>query len=171
MDNGQFIGMTNGSVQLISAEHNFALNLLASLLILWLMSVLVVVIAIFTSTFLSWPIAIVLTLLILLGHWGVEQLGDTLNPGVGRSVAADFGVSDKTRTQVISSSIDALAKVLTAVAAVLPDLSKFPVMENITRGVATPPRQLAQALGVLFSYGLPMLVVSFIILKNKEVAP
>ncbi|HSZ59965.1 MAG TPA: hypothetical protein VK797_30260 [Tepidisphaeraceae bacterium] len=171
MDNGQFIGLTNSSVQLISAEHSFVLNLLASLLILWLLSVLVVTIAIFTSTFLSWPIAIVLTLLLLLGHWGVEQLGDTLNPGVGRSVAADFGVSDKTRTQVISSSIDALAKVLTAVAAVLPDLSKFPVMENITRGVATPPRQLAQALGVLFSYGLPMLVVSFIILKNKEVAP
>lgn len=171
MDNGQFIGLTNSSVQLISAEHSFVLNLLASLLILWLLSVLVVTIAIFTSTFLSWPIAIVLTLLLLLGHWGVEQLGDTLNPGVGRSVAADFGVSDKTRTQVISTSIDALAKLLTAIAAVLPDLSKFPVMENITRGVATPPRQLAEAFGVLLSYGLPMLVVSFIILKNKEVAP
>jgi ABC-type transport system involved in multi-copper enzyme maturation permease subunit len=171
MDNGQFIGLSDASVQLISAEHSFVLNLLASLLILWLLSVLVVTIAIFTSTFLSWPIAIVLTLLLLLGHWGVEQLGDTLNPGVGRSVAADFGVSDKTRTQVISTSIDTLAKLLTAVAAVLPDLSKFPVMENITRGVATPPRQVAEAFGVLLSYGLPMLVVSFIILKNKEVAP
>jgi hypothetical protein len=171
MDTGQFIGLTNASVQLISAEHSFALNLLASLLILWLLSVLVVTIAIFTSTFLSWPIAIVLTLLILLGHWGVEQLGDTLNPGVGRSVAADFGVVDKTRTQVISQSIDALTKLLTAVAAVLPDLSKFPVMENITRGIATPPRQIAGAFGVLLTYGLPTLVISFIILKNKEVAP
>jgi ABC-type transport system involved in multi-copper enzyme maturation permease subunit len=171
MDNGQFVGLANNSVQLISAEHSFVVNLLASLLLLWLLSILVVTIAIFTSTFLSWPIAIVLTLLLLLGHWGVEQLGDTLNPGVGRGVAAEFGVSDKTQNQLISSSVDALAKLLTTVSAVLPDLSKFPVMENITRGVATPPRQVAEALGVLVCYALPLLVISFIILKNKEVAP
>jgi ABC-type transport system involved in multi-copper enzyme maturation permease subunit len=171
MDNGQFVGLTSSSVELISGEHSFVVNLLASLFLLWLLSILVVTIAIFTSTFLSWPIAIVLTLLILLGHWGVEQLGDTLNPGVGRGVAAEFGVSDKTQNQLISSSVDALAKMLTTVSAVLPDLSKFPVMDNITRGVATPPRQVAEAFGVLFCYGLPLLVISFIILKNKEVAP
>lgn len=171
MDDGQMIGMSRNAVQLISAEHSFAINLLSSLLILWLMSVLVVVIAIFCSTFLSWPIAIVLTLLILLGHWGVGQLGDTLTPGVGRSVASDLGLQDPTQLTVVSSSVDALAKVLTAVAAFLPDLSKFPVMEEITRGVAIPPRKVLDALGVLVCYGLPMIVISFIILKNKEVAP
>ena len=171
MDSGQFIGLTPTSVQLISAEHSFVLNLLASLLILWLMSVLVVVIAIFTSTFLSWPIAIVLTLLILLGHWGVQQLGDTMSPGMGRSVASDLGMQTPTEVQFFSHSVDVLSKGLGAAAMVLPDLSKFPVMENITRGIATPPRQIAGAIGVLLSYGLPMLVISFIILKNKEVAP
>ena len=65
MDEGQLVGMTRTGVQLISSEHSFAINLLASMMILWLMSVLVVIIAIFCSTFLSWPIAIVLT---LLGH-------------------------------------------------------------------------------------------------------
>ena len=38
-------------------------------------------VAIFASTFLSWPIAVVLTLVILLGHWGVAQLGDATAPG------------------------------------------------------------------------------------------
>jgi len=171
MDDGQYIGLNTSSVQLISAEHNFATNLTASLLVLWLLSILVVVIAIFTSTFLSWPIAIVLTLLLLLGHWGVEQLGDTLNPGVGRTVAADWGISDKVQTQMVSRSVDALAQALSTISTVLPDLSKFPVMENITRGVAMPPSQVAGALGVLACYGVPMLVISFIVLKNKEVAP
>ena len=172
MDSGQWIGMSPTSVQLISAEHSFVFNLFKSLLLLWLFSILVVVVAIFSSTFLSWPIAIILTLVILLGHWGVEQLGDALNPGVGRSVATDLGFGrDAAQSQVISTSVDSLAKMLTAVSNVLPDLSKFPVMDDITRGVSIPPRHVMESLTVLLYYGLPMLVLSFVILKNKEVAP
>jgi len=171
LDAGQWIGLTKTSVQFISADHNFAVNLIKSLLILWLMSVLVVIIAIFTSTFLSWPIAVVLTLVILLGHWGVEQLGESLNPGVGRSVATDLGFRDAAQTQVVSASVDAMARLLTSVSTVLPDVSRFPVMDDITRGVSIPPGHIFQSLGVLVCYGLPMLVLGFVILKNKEVAP
>ena len=171
MDAGQWIGFNQVSVQFISADQPFALNLVKSLLILWLMSSLVVIIAIFTSTFLSWPIAVVLTLLILLGHWGVGQLGESLNPGVGRSVATDLGFRQATQTEVVSRSIDALATLLRAVSAVLPDVSRFPVMDNITRGVSIPARHILDPLAVLVCYGLPMLVLSFVILKNKEVAP
>ncbi|HEY8751935.1 MAG TPA: hypothetical protein VIM11_28395 [Tepidisphaeraceae bacterium] len=171
MDDGQLIGMSKTGVQLISGAHSFAFNLLSSLIILWLMSVLVVVIAIFCSTFLSWPIAIVLTLMILFAHWGVGQLGDTLTPGVGRNVASDLGMQDPTQLTLFSSSVDALAKILTTVAAFLPDLAKFPVMEDITRGVAIPPGQIFESMGVLICYGLPLVVISYIILKNKEVAP
>jgi hypothetical protein len=109
---------------------------------------------------------------ILLGHLGVEQLGDALNPGVGRSVARDLGFSqDAAKSQVISRSVDSLARMLTAVSTVLPDVSKFPVMDDITRGVSIPPREMLDSLAVLAYYALPMLVLSFIILKNKEVAP
>jgi hypothetical protein len=133
---------------------------------------LVVIVAVFTSTFLSWPIAIVLTLGILLGHWGVEQLGDALNPGVGRSVAQDLGFGrNAAQSHVVSASVDALAKLATVVSTVLPNLSKFPVMDDITRGVSIPPRHLMESISVLIYYGFPMLVLSFIILKNKEVAP
>jgi ABC-type transport system involved in multi-copper enzyme maturation permease subunit len=171
-DIGQWVGVTHASVQLISAEHNFAVNLVKSLFILWLFSILVVIIAIFTSTFLSWPIAVVLTLGILLGHWGVDQLGDALNPGVGRSVAQDLGFGrDAAKSVVVSTSVDALAKLASAVSTVLPDLSKFPVMDDITRGVSIPARHVMDSLTVLAYYGLPMLVLSFIILKKKEVAP
>ncbi|HSU68905.1 MAG TPA: ABC transporter permease subunit [Tepidisphaeraceae bacterium] len=171
MDNGQWVAMNTQSVQLISAEHSFVVNLVKSLFILWLFSILVVVVAVFTSTWLSWPIAITLTLFILLGHWGVEQLGDALtNPG--RGVAQDLGFGrEAAQSSVVSASVDRLANMLKAVSAVLPDLSKFPVMDDITRGVSIPPRHVFDALAVLLYYGLPMLVLSFVILKNKEVAP
>ena len=172
LDSGQWIGMTPTSVQFISADHNFAVNLVKSALILWLMSVLVVIIAIFASTFLSWPIAVVLTLVILLGHWSVEQLGESLNPGVGRSVSTDLGFArNPEQDKVVSASVDAMAKLLTNVSKVLPDVSRFPVMDNITRGVNIPAAHIIQSLGVLGCYGLPMLVLGFVILKNKEVAP
>lgn len=171
MDNGQWIGLSSTSVQLISAEHSFIFNLVKSLLLLWLFSILVVVVAIFSSTFLSWPIAIVLTLVILLGHWGVEELGDALTTP-GHSTAVDWGYGrDAAKSLVISKSVDTLAKMLIAVSSVLPDLSKFPVMDDISRGVSIPPRAVLESLAVLLYYGLPMLVLSFIILKNKEVAP
>ena len=171
MDNGQWIGLSSTSVQLISAEHSFIFNLVKSLLLLWLFSILVVVVAIFSSTFLSWPIAIVLTLVILLGHWGVEELGDALTTP-GHSTAVDWGYGrDAAKSMVISKSVDTLAKMLVAVSSVLPDLSKFPVMDDISRGVSIPPRAVLESLMVLLYYGLPMLVLSYIILKNKEVAP
>ena len=66
------------------------INLIKSLLILWMMSVLVVSVCIFCSTFLSWPIAIVLSVVILLGHWGVHELGDATNSGIGNQVATDL---------------------------------------------------------------------------------
>jgi hypothetical protein len=44
-------------------------------------------------------------------------------------------------------------------------------MEDITRGVAIPPGAIFEAMGVLVCYGLPLVVISYIILKNKEVAP
>jgi hypothetical protein len=98
-------------------------------------------------------------------------LGDALNPGVGRSVATDLGFREPDQSKVVSASVDALAKMLTTVSKVLPDLSKFAVIDDISRGVSIPTRSIADSLGVLACYGLPLLVLSFVIFKNKEVAP
>ena len=151
-------------------QSSFAFNLFKSLFILWLLSVLVVVISVFCSTFLSWPIAVILTLVILLGHWGVAELGDSMQHP-GRSVSTDFGLRDPVSSKVVSTSVDDLASGLQWLALVLPDVSKFPVMEDIERNVSIPMARVEEALGVLFAFGLPMLLLSYIILKNKEVAP
>src|SRR3712207_6856017 len=42
------------------------------------------------------------------------------------------------------------------VAQFLPDISKFPVTEDIERGVSMPPAKLAGAAWVLLGYGLPV---------------
>ena len=70
------------SLKLVRNDQGFAWNLIKSLIILWLMSLLVTIISIFCSTFLSWPIAVVLTMVILFGRWGAMQLGDVTDPGL-----------------------------------------------------------------------------------------
>jgi ABC-type transport system involved in multi-copper enzyme maturation permease subunit len=168
---GQFVGLKEVSLNLVVAEHSFALNLAKSLFVLWMMSVLVVIVSIFSSTFLSWPIAIVLTVLILLGHWGVSELGDSTAPGIGNLVATDMGLRDPSKMHVVSDSVEALAKMLNVLTKVLPDITQFSALEDIEQGISLPLSRLSDGLAVIGGFGVPLTVMAYIFLRNKEVAP
>lgn len=171
---GHYTGMQPDSLSLIRQRVPFELNLSKSLLILWLMSVLVTAVAIFCSTFLSWPIAIVLTLVILLGHWGVEQISDSLGSEMGNQVATDLfgaGAGTAARAKVVSQSVTALSTALKAFATVLPDISQYAATEDIERGITIPYPKLRDAAAVTFGFGIPLIVLAYVLLKNKEVAP
>jgi hypothetical protein len=135
------------------------------------MAILVIAVAIFASTFLSWPIAIVLTVVMLLGRWGVIQLGDALMPGIGNQVATDLGFRDPNVSRSVSQSVEALAKLLNYVARVLPDISQFTSIEDLSAGMAVPLSRIRDSLIVLLTFGLPIVVLSYVFLRNKEVAP
>ncbi len=168
---GSWLTFTMNNLGLVQADRSFGLNLLKSLLILWLLTILVVTIAVFCSTFLSWPIAVVLTVLILLGHWGVVQLGDALTPGIGRQIVNDFRVQDAAQSEVLSRSVESLARALQAISSVLPDINQFAVTEDIERGVWIPGFAIYNALFVLVMFGLPLMLSAYVIFRYKEVAP
>jgi hypothetical protein len=147
------------------------MNLAKSLLILWLMTLLVISIAIFTSTFLSWPIAIVLTLLILLGHWGVEQLGDTVAAGIGNQIATDWGIRDPASSKAVSRTVEALTSSMKMIASVLPDISRYSATDDLEQGLMIPGERLLDAVIVTFGFGIPLAVLAYVFLKWKEVAP
>jgi hypothetical protein len=170
---GHYVGLLPDSLAMIAHRESFDFNLGKSLLVIWLMSILVISVSIFCSTFLSWPIAIVLTLVILLGRWGVEQLGDATAPGIGPMVVQDlFGASvDPSKAKVVSASVEKLAAGLNALAAVLPDLSRFSSTEDLERGLAVPVSRLTDSLKVLGSYGLAVITLAYVFLRLKEVAP
>ena len=171
LNQGTWYGLEATSLSLVRSTQPFSWNLLKGLLVLWLMAILVVSIAVFTSTFLSWPIAVVLTLFILLGHWAVSQLGDVAGSGLGTEMTQAMGLEDPTAARIVRTSVGALTSTLNFVAQFLPDISKFPVTEDIERGVSMPAQKIAGAGWVLLGYGLPVLVLSYIFLRNKEVAP
>jgi hypothetical protein len=171
LTDGHYLILRPDSISMVQAQQSFDLNLLKSLLILWLMSILVTIIAIFCSTFLSWPIAIVLTLVILLGKWGVDQLGDSTGSGIGNQVATDLGFKNAAEAKVVSTSVEALSRFLNTVSSVLPDIGAFGGTESVERGVSIPPREVYAALVVLLAFGVPLTMAAYLVLRNKEVAP
>jgi hypothetical protein len=168
---GQYVGLFPTSLGMVRAVQAFDFNLLKSLFIMWLMAILVITIAIFTSTFLSWPTAIVLTLVILLGRWGVQQLGDATQPGIGNLIATDMGFTDPNKAKVVSSVAEALAGGLNMLAKVLPDITQFAATEDIERGMVVPASKLGDAAEVLICYGLATLALAYVRLTWTEVAP
>lgn len=160
-----------GTISLVSGTQPFAWNLAKSLFVMWMMSLLVIAAAVFTSTFVSWPIAVVLTLLLLLGHWGVVQLGDSLQPGIGNSMVTTMGLKDPSAAQAVSKSVEALSSMLRAVSVILPDITQFAASDDIQRGLQLNPLVLEASAVTLALFGLPMLVLSYVCLRYKEVAP
>jgi ABC-type transport system involved in multi-copper enzyme maturation permease subunit len=170
---GHSLGMFYDNLLLVSSQESFTFNLTKSLFVMWMMTVLVVVIAVFSSTFLSWPIAIVLTVVLLLGHWGVNTIGASSGGGLGRQIVQDmFGARpDPATSKAISESVEALNNTLNRVAMVLPDISKFDAIDDIEKGWAVRAGTLLDAATVLFMFGLPLSVGAYLVLRNKEVAP
>jgi len=173
-----WLGLRDGplaSLKFVKHDQSFALNLVKSLFIIWLMSLLVTIIAIFASTFLSWPIAVVLTVVILSGHWAAQQVVDVQSStGIGRQIVNDLMPRDidPASAKAVSSSVDALVATLNSVAAILPDISQFSAIQEIQQGIAISPAVvLFPALQVTFGFGLPLLVLAYAFLKYKEVAP
>lgn len=168
---GHTVGLYPDSLKLVEGRESFELNLLKSLSIIWMMSILVVSLAVLCSTFLSWPIAIVLTVVLLLGHWGVDQLAENNGPGLGRQIVNDFKFTDAPVAKVVSSSVDALSNALRYFSKVLPDTSRFEAIDDIEQGVSVPGARLLDALGILVGFALPATVIAYLVLKGREVAP
>jgi hypothetical protein len=167
---GHYVGLRTASLSVVSASQSFLVNLAKSLFILWLLSLLVVFISIFCSTFVSWPIAVVLTLVLLLGRWAVVQLGDATTP---QQMATEFFGSKAggVETRVFTDTVGALNKLLNFTARLLPDLQQFRVTEDIERGVTIPLKSLVDPLMVLVTFGIPILILAYLFLRRKEVAP
>ena len=171
-----FLGLRWGptaSLKLVLQNQPFAYNLAKSLTVLWLLSLLVIIVSVFCSTFVSWPIAFVLTLLILGGRWMAQQIGDIAQPGVGRSIFTQLvGTGSAGAARAFSETMDALVGMLNVLSSVLPDISKFSAIEAIEKGMAIVPADvLLPSLWVTLGFGVPLLVLSYVFLKYKEVAP
>lgn len=168
---GHSVSMGNGSIAIVQSRHSFGINLGKALLSQWMLSVLVVTIGMCCSTFLSWPIAIVLCVVVLMGRWAVNQVSDSLQPGIGAMLATDMNANDPTQARVIAVTFDNLARALNFISKFLPDIDAFSVVDPLQRGLLIPLGSVGSAALVLLLFGLPLMTLSYVVLRNEEVAP
>jgi ABC-type transport system involved in multi-copper enzyme maturation permease subunit len=169
---GHYLCLLDDSLQVVTDRQPFAWNLAKSLLVLWMLSLLVVTISIFCSTFVSWPIAVVMTTIILLGHWTILMIGDQNAVGLGRQISRDFFASATgAQAHVIDTSVEKLTTMVNDLAAVLPDVSHFDATGNIEKGRIVGASALGEGFLVLAQFGLPLTVLGYLLMKIKEVAP
>jgi len=98
-------------------------------------------------------------------------LGDALAPGIGNQVVTDIGLRSPAKAEAVRATVEKLSSFLNFISTILPDISKYAAVESIERGVSIPPVQIVQALAVTLGFGVPLVPLAYVFLKNKEVAP
>ena len=167
---GRFVGVTDGSVAVVAGRGPFAGNVLKSFAGLWLLCVLVVCIAVFCSTFLSWPIAVVLATFLLGVRWAVDQVRDVLRPGFSQQIGGDLFRSSAAGAEATEATVTAITDALKLVASLLPDLSPFGTGRFLAAGQSVPLTDLGYAALVTALFGLPLVVLGYVFLRYREVA-
>ncbi|MEM8873947.1 MAG: ABC transporter permease [Planctomycetota bacterium] len=168
---GNIVEFGDFSVAAITDRQPYLFNLFKGFVALWLMSILVTTVGVFASTFVSWPIAIVVSLCVLLSRWAVDQLGDIMQPGFGQKVAGDlFSDGAGAEAAVAENAAEWLNRLTVGFASLLPDLSKFDAATWIEAGQSVPLSVLSESMLVVLVFALPLLVVAYVRLRTKEVA-
>ncbi|MEN6458403.1 MAG: ABC transporter permease [Thermoguttaceae bacterium] len=181
-DRGQYFGAAQADMYLKARNASFAWNFLKGYLSIWLAGLLVVSLGVMFSTFLSGPIAMLATLGALVAgffHDFMYRLatGQTLGGGPFESITRILTSANMTSqaepglTTTVEQTLDAVAKFgLYLLSAVLPDFSRFNFAEFVASGFSIPGDTAAMYACRTFAFVVPVFVVAYLCLKNREVA-
>ena len=169
---GQIITARGDSLRLIVGRQPFAWNLAKTLFVQWLLGLLVATAGLTFSTFVGWPIAVTLVVVMLGGRWVADQLGSALG-GSGRQTAeAVFGsTGDVAAKEAFRTGVDALNEAFAAVTQFLPDMAVYGVGDALEQGLVLPPARVGSAALLTLGFALPLTALGYVVLRNKEVAP
>jgi hypothetical protein len=71
----------------------------------------------------------------------------------------------------VNNTVEGLIKALTLFARATPDITAFGVTEQVEHGMAISMTQVANPLVIVMVFGLPLMTLAYVFLRNKEVAP
>jgi hypothetical protein len=179
----QYFGMAQGDLYLRAAEGSFAWNFVKGYLSIWLQVVLVVTLGVTYSTFLSGPVAMVATLGTLLGgffHDFMYRLAtnQTYGGGAIESIIRILTQQNMTselepglRSTIAQGADQVIAVFLRMLTAILPDFQRFSFSEFVASGFSIPGDSMLLSYACrTLAFVLPVFVVGYLCLKNREVA-
>ena len=186
---GQYFGVAPADFYLLAGNGSFALNYLKSCLGIWFSMLLVAVIGVTFSTFLSGPVALLATLSVLLigqVREFVARWHDSLVTGDASSVPGGGPIEslyriltqasitvelDESPAVVAMKAVDTLlVSPMRLLAAVFPSLGSLGTGEFVASGFDIPFDLIAEHSLETLGYVVPCIVLGAIFLKAREVA-
>jgi ABC-type transport system involved in multi-copper enzyme maturation permease subunit len=179
----QFLGMAEDDLFILARRGDFRTNYIRGLAGIWLQTLVVAAVGLFAGTFLSWPVAILLTLAFYLGGQIaiglIDQISQGQTPGGGpfESMIRLLGHEnlqqslEPTPGVLVAMTFDRfLSPVLSCLVYVVPNLTALDVSNTVASGFAVDAGSLMSHILLGLGYALPFTAAAYIILKRREVA-
>ncbi len=179
----QYLGMAENDLYVLAAEGPFWANFLRGLTGLWLQSLVLISIGLFAGTFLSWPVALLLTLAFYLaGQVAIgflqQYVGGLISGGgpfesLIRLLSHNNQVSelDPTLGVVLAKTGDSIIMpILSRLSYLIPNLSALDTSNKVALGYAVDNGVLFGHLLMGLGYAVPFTIAAYLILKKREVA-
>lgn len=179
----QFVGMAENDLYVLANQGPFWTNYIRGLIGIWLQALVMVAIGLFAGTFLSWPVALLLTLAAYLGGqvaFGFLDMfarGQIDGGGPFESLIRLLGHENlstdlaPTAGVVAAQTLDRFfSPIMSSLVYVIPNLNALDVSDTVASGFAVTSRVLLDHALLGLGYALPFTVAAYYILKNREVA-
>ncbi len=172
-NSGDFLGMREDSLRIFWGKKNFECNYLKGLLIMSTQFLLMVIIAVLGSTFLSLPVNILFCLFVFFcGNITdfMRDLSTVIN--VFETREHEHGIS----TVMQKSSIfliylnHIIKKPILLLSYMLPDFRYFSVGKYFVDGINIPGKKIFMGFGYAALYTFFCLPISYVVFKRKEIA-
>lgn len=179
----QYLGMSEGDLYILNDSGSFWFNYLKGLFGVWLQAMVLTAVGVFAGTFLSWPVALLLTIFFFLfgqiAYSFLQAIAVQSLLGGGpfesfiRMMAHNNQVSDLAPTLpvVIAKALDSVVMpVLSRLVYVIPNLSALDVSTPVADGFALDGWDVLGKFLMALGYAVPFSIAGFFILKQREVA-
>jgi ABC-type transport system involved in multi-copper enzyme maturation permease subunit len=179
----QFLGMSEDDLYVLANQGPFETNYLRGLAGVWIQALVMTAVGLFAGTFLSWPVALLLTLATYLGGqiaFGfLEQFASNQIPGGGpfesliRLLTHENLSTDLAPTAgvVAAQTLDRFfSPIMSSLIYVVPNLNAMDVSDTVASGFAVTGSALLDHVLLGLGYALPFTVAAYYILKHREVA-
>ncbi len=172
-DSGDFLGMRVDSLRVFWGEKGFGCNYLKGLIIISTQFLLMVIIAVLGSTFLSLPVNILFCLFLFFCGNITDFMRDVSTViNVYETREHEHGISEVMRKSnvflIYLNSI--IKKPILLLSYILPDFRYFSVGKYFVDGINIPGKRIFMGFGYAVLYALVCLPISFIVFKRKEIA-
>ena len=179
----QYLGMAESDLYLLPRSGNFGVNYMKGLFGIWLQAMVLTAIGVFAGTFLSWPVALLTTIVFFVaGQLAFGFLVDFTRQAVLgggpfesliRLLTHDNQMSELAPTAgvVLAKTLDSLVMPLMSMLVfVVPNFNALDVTNMVADGFAVSWSLLGINTLLALAYAMPFSFAGYYILKNREVA-